>query len=510
MTSSRSAPIDVDVAVIGCGPTGLALARLLGADGISVAAIDRGRLPITHPRATHLDDETVRAFQALGLKDLERRFSPVGTYRFYDQHWRPRIVVPMDRGVTDQGWRSDYMFHQPDVEAALRGGLNDDPHVATYFGWEATELSEAAEGVGIRLRERSSGQERALNATFAVGCDGANSLVRSTMGCAQTDHGATHRSLIVDILPFVELPEQLPERDAFIQMGVRNPLTYVPIAFPRRRFELMLRPEDDTSAMERIERVHEVLAPWFSADQYRILRADVYEWHALTATPWRTGRLLLAGDAAHEMPPHLGQGMCSGIRDAFNLAWKLGRVIRGESPIELLDTYETERGPHVTTFVTISASMANDVERAGPQESADGAEPLVKETELLRPPIGPGVCADGDAAGTLSAQPALSDGRMLDDAVGYRFALVGDPACLDAVSERTRRSWQALDVAVVDGHHAAVLEWLRGLGASAALVRPDRYLFGTARTAPELDGLTELLYDRLADARMPAGVSIPT
>jgi 3-(3-hydroxy-phenyl)propionate hydroxylase len=499
--------MDVEVAVIGCGPTGLTLARLLSASGVSVAAIDRGRLPISHPRATHLDDETMRAFQTLGLHDLERSFSPVGMYRIYDHDWRPVMAVAMDRGVTDQGWRSDYMFHQPDFEAVLRGRLNDSSHAQTCFGWEVTELSEDAGRVTIHLREASSGQERELTAAFAVGCDGANSLVRRTIDGAHTDYEATHRSLIVDILPFVTPPEQLPERDVFIQAGVRNPLTYVPIASPRLRFELMLRPEDDTTAMERIERVHEVLEPWFSSDQYRILRADVYEWHAIVVTPWRTGRLLLAGDAAHEMPPHLGQGMCSGIRDALNLGWKLRRVVQGESSVELLDTYESERSPHVTTFVTISAQMANDVETMEPQASPEGAEPPVRETEALRPPIGPGVRADHGTAGTLSAQPTLSDGRLLDDAAGYRFAVVGDPGCLAAASAQTKQSWQALDVAVLDGQHEAVIEWLSGLGASAALLRPDRYIFGTAETASELDGLTELLEAQLLGARMAAGTA---
>jgi 3-(3-hydroxy-phenyl)propionate hydroxylase len=496
---------DVDVAVIGCGPTGLTLARLLSAEGVSVAAIDRGRLPISHPRATHLDDETMRTLQTLGLHDLERRFSPVGIYRIYDPDWRPVMALAMDRGVTDQGWRSDYMFHQPEFEAALRGRLNDDPHAETCFGWEVTELREDADRVTIHLREGSSRRERELSAAFAVGCDGASSLVRSTMGCAQTDYHASHRSLIVDILPFVTPPDELPERDAFIRAGVRNPLTYVPIAAPRLRFELMLRPDDDTVEMERIEHVHEVLSPWFSADQYHVLRADVYEWHAIVVTPWRAGRLVVAGDAAHEMPPHLGQGMCSGIRDALNLAWKLRRVVRGESPIELLDTYEEERSPHVTTFVTISAQMANNVETMQPQASPDGAETPVTETEALRPPIGPGVRAEAGPAGTLSAQPTLSDGRLLDDAVGYRFAVVGDPACLAAVSEQTRRSWQALEVAVLDGQHDNVLTWLGGLGASAALLRPDRYLLGTAETASEIDALTELLEARLAVAHLAAG-----
>jgi 3-(3-hydroxy-phenyl)propionate hydroxylase len=264
----------------------------------------------------------------------------------------------------------------------------------------------------------------------------------------------------------------------------------------------MLRPEDDARAFERAERVYEVLEPWFSSDEYRILRADVYEWHARVVTPWRAARVLLAGDAAHEMPPHLGQGMCSGVRDAANLGWKLGRVVRGESPIELLDTYESERSPHVSTFVAVSAHMANDVETT--PTSPDGAEPPVVEPETLRPRIGPGVRAEDEPAGTLSAQPRLSDDRLLDDAIGYRFAVVGEPACLAAASEQSKRSWQTLDMGVLDGHDDEVIAWLRGLGASAVILRPDRYVFGAAGTASELDGLTALLEAQLAGAEVLA------
>lgn len=495
---------DVDVAVIGMGPTGLSLAKLLSQQGVGVAAIDRHRLPVGHPRATHLDDETMRSFQTLGLQELEPTFSPVGTYRFYDSQWRTLMSVAMDRGVTDQGWRSDYMFHQPDFESVLRGRLIEDPEADTYFGWEVGGLDEEGERVIVHLTEASTGNERELSAAFAVGCDGAGSLVRRATGATVTDYGATHRSLIVDIFPFVD-PGETTDRGPFIQAGVRNPLTFVPIAAPRLRFEVMLRPDDDARDFERIERVHEILSPWFRADQYRLLRADVYEWNAVVSTPWKAGLMLVAGDAAHQMPPHLGQGMCSGVRDALNLGWKLPRVLRGDSPIELLDTYESERSPHATILVTVSARMANDIESMEPEAPPTGVEPPAKENETLRPPLGPGVVAEGDSAGTLSPQPHLSDGALLDDAVGFRFAIVGDPKCLEAVDEQTRKTWNDLDFFVLEGQHDEVIRWLGGLGASAAVLRPDRYVFGLAAATSELDDLTELLAAQLIGPQIVAG-----
>lgn len=499
MTADRGAN-QVDVLVVGCGTTGLALVRLLQLEGLRVAAVERGRLPINFPRATKLDDETMRAWQTLGLSHLEKNFSLVGKYRFYDADWHVLMEMDLNRGLTDQGWQSDYMFHQPDFESVLRGYAQSDPSTSTYFGWEVVSLEESGDEVRADIRELSTGQERQIRAAFAVGADGANSRVREIVGINQIDYHATHRQLITDLVPFVE-SDGLPGRDTFIRGGIRNPLTFVPIAAPRLRFELMLRPDDDAADFERTEKAAEMLAPWFTPDQYRLLRSDVYEWRSLIADPWRVGRVLLAGDAAHTMPPHLGQGMCSGIRDATGLAWKLKRVVRGDSPISLLDTYQSERSPHVEVFVALAAQMANQIENMQtPAPGADDSEPETTKVEPLRPRIGPGVRAqDSDElAGTLSAQPKLDDGRRMDDAVGYRFAVVGDVGCLDQISDETKLRLKELDAVVLHEQAGEMADWIAGLDVSAVIIRPDRYIYGGAGNAAEVDALVTKLEATLA------------
>jgi 3-(3-hydroxy-phenyl)propionate hydroxylase len=501
LSTTTTAP-RVDVAVVGCGTTGLTLARLLSMEGLSVALIDHLRIPRGFPRAMHLDDETMRSFQTIGMAHFEKTFSLPGVYRFYDAQWRPVMEFPFNRGVTEQGWQSDYMFHQPDFEAALRGHAQKDPKILQFFGWEAIELVTSEDGVRLRLRERTSRAEQEVRTTYLVGCDGANSSVRATMGCTQVNYHATHRSLIVDIVPFTT-KETLSSRDSFIHAGIRNPLTFVGVSDSLLRFEELLRPDDDTAAFESLDHVCDLLSQWLSPEEYRILRADVYEWDAVVAEPWSTGPFFLAGDAAHEMPPHLGQGMTSGIRDAMNLAWKLGRVVRGESDAGLLSTYESERKPHMSEFVALAAQMANQVEAMEPVGTEEGEEVPVTELETLRPRLGAGVWAPSDEfGGLLSAQPTLADGQRLDDVTGYRFALLVAAECVDDIGTKARSSLDSVNASVILADSTEARRWLDSLPAVAVLIRPDRYIFGTAATALDIDDLVALLAESLQQRPM--------
>ena len=495
-----------DVIVVGCSSTGLALAKSLAAAGVRVAAVDRWRLAPHFDRGTHLDDETVRLFQILGVDDMEPTYALVGGYRFYDPDWHTLMDWNMGLGVTDQQWQSDYMFHQPSFEQRLRGAVHEEPTATTFFGWQFVSLNETGDAVEVTLRHVKTERELQITGSYLVGCDGANSTVRRIMGCEQADFQATHRSLIVDINPFVTC-DKLPERDCFIQGGIQNPLTYVPCASPtnpRLRFEELLRPTDDAAEFESLDHVYNMLTPWFKPSEYRILRADVYEWHAVVATPWRAGRLMLAGDACHEMPPHTGQGLCSGIRDALNLSWKLRRIFRGQSSPDLLDTYESERSPHISVYVEVAQAMANQIEamqQASPQAESGAAptdEEAAEHREPLRPPIGPGIVNDGDPwAGRLSAQPTLSDGRRMDDPIGFEFGLVGDPSTLDEAAQSAAPRWEKLGVQVVRDSGEGVTDWLEKLDAKAVLIRPDRFIFGTAKTSTEVETLTTRLEELL-------------
>ncbi len=484
-----TAPEQADVLIVGAGPIGLTLAYLLADKGVRVAVVDPNRIVCSFPRATHLDDETMRTLQMLGLADTEDAFLCMEGMSYLDQDGIPFVEMLMPSNVSDQGWRTDYQFFQPDLEARVRGALSTDDNVALWLGWQVTALAQDDEAALVTVTDQASGKVRGLRASYVVGCDGAGSFVRRTMNTGIDDLHGTQRSLIVDICAY-KRPRGLPSSSGFVLYENDDPMTYVPIQKPMYRFEFMLAPHASKHEAEDPRSIYRRLARWLAPGHYRILRTDVYEWHAYLVKEWRAGRLLLAGDAAHEMPPMLGQGMCSGIRDAVNLAWKLSAVVSGTGRDALLDTYQSERLPAVRPYIVESAKIANAIDgfRASDHRPERSAAHLGGQ---FRPPIGPGVHDDAvPSGGRLAPQPRTPNGALLDDAVGYNFTVVGAKATIANVSGRTREIWRRWDVAVLDDTHPDFAAWLKEFGADVALIRPDRYVYATAAGSAELDRIT--------------------
>ena len=249
-----------------------------------------------------------------------------------------------------------------------------------------------------------------------------------------------------------------------------------------------------------------MLEPWIGPDDADIYRAVVYTFHSLLAVPWRRERLLIAGDAAHLMPPFLGQGLCSGIRDVRNLAWKLRAVLAGAAGEELLDTYESERSPHCREYVELSTRVGEIVDTIDPAVAADRdrrmlAGETIEEFRMSTPALGPGVhgTVTVEPEGTLFPQPFLGDGRRLDDATGEEFAVIASSELVAAVSADTQELWRAASVAVITEDTPSIRRALDAVGAPAVVIRPDRYVLGVASTPADLDRLTQRIPIRTRD-----------
>lgn len=473
-----------DVAIVGLGPTGATLANLLAQRGLDVLVIEREAEIHALPRAIHFDGECMRVFQSVGIAErLLPRLVVSPGMKFVDAAARVLIDYTRSQQPGPHGWHPSYRFHQPDLEAALRAQLATHASATTLLRHEAYAIDEHDDHVALRLEDLARGRLLRAQARFVVGCDGARSLLRRLIDSELDDLRAHERWLVLD----VRLKRPRPDLgDHSIQYcDPRRPATYVRGVGERRRFELMLMPGDDAAAIVRPECVWPLLERWLGPDDAELERPAVYTFHSVVARGWRRGRLLIAGDAAHQTPPFMGQGMCAGIRDAANLAWKLAEVLGGHAREALLDSYESERAPHAREFIETAVRLgaiiqATDPEIVRQRDATLAANPQVFTTP--QPALGPGAHDGGELGGRTAAQPRLADGLLADEFIGPRYALIARPDLAAIATEDDR-------LAVLAAREPGLQAWLAALDTDAVLLRPDRYVAGAARDAAALRAL---------------------
>ena len=483
--------IKADVVVIGCGPVGAMLANLLGMQGISTLVLEREASIYHLPRACHFDDEVMRMFQTVGLSDAMAPLVHVSPgMRFVDETGRLLLDWSRPIEIGPQGWNASYRFHQPELERVLRDGLERFPSISVKLRTEVFALEQDADEVTVRYEDLASGSLHRCRARYVVGCDGARSLVRRMIGAPMEDLGFHERWLVVDAI----LTRPRPDLgDYSIQhCSTQRPATYVCGTGDRRRWEITVFPDEDSAAVTKPARVFELLQPWVSPDDVDLERAALYTFHSALAQQWRSGRLLIAGDSAHLTPPFLGQGMCAGMRDVGNLAWKLARVLSGKSADDLLDTYQAERSPHVREYIELAVRLGGLINTKAMAEAMPGAalggEPV--RMSSIKPRLGPGLAPGWNGpARSIAPQPRSGDGTRLDDHVGYRFTAVLRPDFAAALPDATRTLLADREIVVVADDAPEHLSWLDQHGAAAMLVRPDRYILGAAMSAEQIEAL---------------------
>lgn len=487
-----------DAAIIGYGPAGATLANLLGQYGLSVLVLEREAEIYPLPRAIHFDGEVMRVFETAGLRREVEAISRPGLKGMYFNNAAGETLL-IRAGTSERGphgCANNHYFHQPELEAVLRAGLRRYPQVQVRTRHEVTAIADGAEHATLQVKDLQNGQAYAVQARYVVGCDGARSMVRKTMGTPMVDLGLHQPWLVFDVRLKTEVPG-LPDHTVQ-HCDPARPMTYCNVTGNRRRWEIMLMPGDDPEQLVKPETLWKLVGKWVTPEQADIERAVIYTFHSVIAETWRQGRLLLAGDAAHQTPPFLGQGMCAAIRDASNLAWKLDAVLRGRAGDALLDTYASERAPHVHAFIDLAVKLGDIIQTTDPQAARErDAKFKAGQPEIFQfpaPRLGAGVW-QGDAAvvAQVFPQPMLADGRLLDTALGLNFAVIGDEAVLGTASDETRERWQAQGVVVLPARDPEVRAWLQQQGVRAVLLRPDRYIAGVAQTGAELDSISALL-----------------
>ena len=398
------------------------------------------------------------------------------------------------------------MFAQPELEHALDARVRRLASVAVHRGCEVVAIRTAATECALAVASLA-GDRREVRARYVVGCDGVNSFVRQHLGSTVTDLGFFFDWLIVDVIP--------RERRTWNPINWQlcdpaRPTTLVSGGPGRRRWEFMRLPGESIADLNNEETAWRLLAPWdVTPDTVTLERHAVYTFQARWVDRWRNDRLLLAGDAAHQMPPFAGQGMCSGIRDAANLAWKLDLVLRGLAPDAILDSYPSERIPQVSQVIDFSIGLGKVICVPDRREAAARDAAMIaaaRETgptpPLPTPALGPGVLLPGDPlAGQLFLQDEVRRGDAIgrfDDVVGRGFTLVspaGDPvAHLQADHAAFFASLGGICAHVaprgpIHDEHGSYGRWFAAHGVGVVLQRPDFHVFGTAPTVEGADAL---------------------
>ena len=513
-----------DVLIVGYGPVGMICAALLADQGLDVIAVERHPGLYGLPRAGHLDGETMRTFQRLGIAEaVELVAAPSNSYQIVTPDWE--VIANVESGQSGSGWKSDYLIAQPDLEDIVDARTRE-LGARVLMGVAAESITQSPDGVRTTVRDtaHSDGSAFDIDADFVVGADGAGSFVRTAIGAHRRDLGFTSMPQLVIDFALNDFDRELPGLNGMYQLLDPYRPQHVGRWGGRRsvRWEFTAREGETRESLEKEETCWDLLRPWgITPDDGHFIRRAVYDFESSIAEPWRVGRVFLMGDGAHTMPPVLGQGLLSGIRDAENLSWKIAATIAGDADDALLDSYETERAPHVTALINMSMALGTtllvtDPEHANKRNDALrsglNAQPAFPRLEggIVAPPTAGEVFDGPGAPGRPGLQARVALGthvNRLDNLLDPRaWRIVSrHPIPADLFNDRQRQLLDSLRMQFahvsrgasgdssfwdIDGDYDS---WYLSAGRKAYIERPDRYVFGTAETLDDLPALVDQL-----------------
>lgn len=510
---------DADVAIVGYGPTGVLAALTLARNGVSAVAFEREANIYPRARAVTVNDWTMRIFQDLGIDErITKVVEQQRALRWvtYDG----REIMRVEQPPSTLGVRPRfYNIYQPVMEAELRRCADEyGERIDVRFGADVTSVTQDADGVTVTSTDLATGKTTTTRARYALAADGGSSTVRKQLGIAMLGDTIDVQWIVIDC----KAKRWWPDRDLLtFWSDSERPVVDIALSAGNHRWEMPLKPGETPDDFPTSAEVWPLLnAMGVTTDDVEIHQYAFYRHHTRMAERWREGRVFLAGDAAHLMPPWAGAGMQTGMRDAHNLGWKLARVLKGDLDARWLETYEAERRPSAAFYTELSVQLGRVIkqELTAEEQAALNAPPPdpdnPPEPPLIAPPVMTGGWLRGPVAedsivGRMIPQPVIGDnvGTMgrLDDHLGSDFVLLGadiDPAALLTAEEKA--GWDALGARYVAVRpqnaytqaasdlvdlERVILPWLRRYGAKAVAVRPDKFVAAadvTGLAVPEI------------------------
>jgi 3-(3-hydroxy-phenyl)propionate hydroxylase len=503
----RHGAVPIPVVIVGAGPVGVTAATLLGQYGVRCLVLDRWEGVYPQPRAVHLDDEIYRILVRLGIGSEFGSISrPARGLQLVDRDHRVLAVFDRDGDEGRHGHPRANMFDQPELEALLRTSLEDQPTVDLRGNVEVTDVAQDGQDrVQVDFTDRLTGEQESVLATYVLGCDGANSVVRAGIGATMEDLKFEQRWLVVDVTSTVELGQWEGVHQV---CDPARAATYMRIGDRRYRWEFRLLPGKTATDFESIEALQPLIGPWvrgIGCDQLELVRVAEYTFRAQIADHWRDRSVFLLGDAAHLTPPFIGQGLCAGVRDAMNLSWKMAGVLAGDLPASTLDTYEVERKPHARALIQLAKLVGASMTRGGHggdvlrrliaprlhsvprlrDRVLDSETPPLRQSALvLRRPL------RRSLAGSLCPNALLAEGRRLDDLGTRGFLLI----TTEAPTNEQRELLDERNVRLVETNVNSPLgSWLAAGRAVCALVRPDHTVMAAGKDLSALCAIAPTL-----------------
>ncbi|WP_111512051.1 bifunctional 3-(3-hydroxy-phenyl)propionate/3-hydroxycinnamic acid hydroxylase [Mycobacterium kyogaense] len=498
-----------DVAIVGYGPVGATAANMLGRRGLDVVVIERDPDVYFRARAISVDEEVMRIWQQVGLADhLAADMQPGTGADFVDAAGKTfATLLPVDRG---NGHPPQQFIYQPAVDRTLREGVDRLPNVSTLLRHELLRVTQGSDDVELMLADLDRDAFRRIRARYVIAADGGSSTVRGQLGIGFGGRTFSQRWIVIDTRVLREWPGH--DRLRF-HCNPERPTVDCPTPLGHHRWEFPVADHEDESRLLAPESIWDVLhAQGITEENVDVIGTACYSHHVRFADRWRVGRIFLAGDAAHAMPPWIGQGMCAGIRDVANLCWKLDAVLAGSLPESALDSYQTERMPHVKEVTRRAVKVGHLIVERNPLRArlrdtlfrTVGRIPYVttwlREHRWLpdaRYRTGLLAGNGNPAVGWQIPQPWVIDGNgdrvRLDDALGAWTVLhVGTPA--------RWQQWRAVAVPIVEilppgsapttgalvDRDGTLIDWLRTRKATAVAVRPDAFVYAAADADQQL------------------------